>query len=234
MAGALELILADGRTPTGGYAHSGGLERAVADGLTLGEVPGFIRARLRTVGRCDAALAALASGAYSLEGLLLLDLEWAARTPAPPLREASRRLGRGLLRTALAWWPDDDLLARYRDASSLTPRPVALGAVARAAGMPPAAAARVALYDDAATVAAAATKLLPVDAAVASGWVVALGVEIDALARGVGDAGVGVGDAGVGVGDAGVDVGDLPSTCTPLLDHRAMRHATTERRLFAS
>ena len=30
--GALELLLADGRFPGGGFAHSGGLEPAVADG----------------------------------------------------------------------------------------------------------------------------------------------------------------------------------------------------------
>jgi urease accessory protein len=104
----------------------------------------------------------------------------------------------------------------YRVASGSTPRPVALGAIARAGGLAPRAAARLSLYDDAATVAAAAVKLLPLDAAVASGWLVALAGELDALA---------------GAELAG---GSPPSTSTPLLDRRALAHARGDGRLFAS
>jgi urease accessory protein len=217
MGGVIELILADARTPSGGHAHSGGLEAAIADGLTGAGVPGFIRARLSTVGRCEAALAAQAARASAVQELLALDLEAAARTPAEPLRRASRQLGRGLLRTACTWWPDDRLLARYRAESSATPRPVALGAIARAGGLSPGEAARLSLYDDAATVAAAAVKLVALDAAVASGWLVALAGEIDGLAA-----------------VAALPNLSLPSTSTPLLDRRALAHAGTERRLFAS
>jgi urease accessory protein len=152
----LELVLADARTPSGGHAHSGGLEAAISDGLTSGEVPGFMRARLRTVGRCEAALASRSAAASTLGELLALDLEASARTPAEPLRRASRQLGRGLLRTAATWWPEDELLAAYRAASDAIARPVALGAIARAGGLTPLGAARLSLYDDAATVAAAA------------------------------------------------------------------------------
>jgi len=227
MAGVLELVLADARTPSGGHAHSGGLEAAIDDGLTVAQVQDFIRARIRTVGRCEAALAAAAAAAATLAELLELDLEATARMPAEPLRRASRQLGRGLLRTACMWWPDDGLLAGYRAASDSTPRPVALGAIARAGGLPPAAAARLSLYDDAATVAAAAVKLAPVDAAVASGWLVSLGAELEALA---GPAPGAEGSAGGGA-TAGARV---PSTSTPLLDRRAITHARRDRRLFAS
>jgi urease accessory protein len=209
----LELVLADARTPSGGHAHSGGLEAAIDEGLGADGVPGFIRARLWTLGRCDAALAFRAALAGTLDELLALDLEAVARMPAEPLRRASRQLGRGLLRTACLWWPDAPLLNGYRAASAVTPRPVALGAIARAGGVSPRAAARLSLYDDAATVAAAAVKLLPLDAAVASGWLVALADEVDALAGAV---------------------NGLPSTSTPLLDRRALVHARGERRLFAS
>lgn len=222
MGGVIELILADARTPSGGHAHSGGLEAALAAGLTVGQIPGFIRARLLTVGRCEAALAAWAAAADTLEALLELDLEAAARTAAEPLRRASRQLGRGLLRTACVWWPHDGLLNGYRAATAGSPRPVALGAIARAGGLSPGQAARLSLYDDAAMVAAAAVKLAPVDAAVASGWIVSLAGELDGLA------------ATVDLEVPGRDPSRLPSTSTPLLDRRALAHAHSDRRLFAS
>ena len=216
MSSVLELLLADSRTPSGGYAHSGGLEAAAEEGLAVSGVPAFVRARLRTVGRVEAAIGALAAGAATLEQLLELDHEMAARTPAEPLRRASRQLGLGLLRTACSWWPDERLLAAYHVTSALTPRAVALGAIARCGGLGPLAVARLSLYDDAATVAAAAVKLLPLDAARASGWLAELAEEIEELAA----------DAVAG--------GLPPGAATPLLDRRAMLHERRTRRLFVS
>ncbi|MHB8692919.1 MAG: urease accessory UreF family protein [Solirubrobacteraceae bacterium] len=224
----LELLLADARTPTGGYAHSGGLEAAGLESSS--EVLPFIRARLLTVGRVEAAFAAAAWRAASVNELLELDVEWAARTLAEPLRRASKQLGRGLLRTAVQWFPDSWILRSYFGTSELTPRPVALGAVAAAGGLLPVAAARASLYDDATTVAAAAVKLLPLDAAVSSGWVLSLADEIDSLAF----------EAAAAAASGGASscfdswFASLPSTATPLLDRRAMTHASTDRRLFAS
>jgi urease accessory protein len=214
----LELLLADGRTPSGGYAHSGGLEAAVTAGLEIDGVPAFARARLHTVGRCQAALAALAAGTADLPGLLELDREAAARIPVAALRAAERRLGLGLLRTGRTVWPDADLLSAYAAGSELTPRAVALGVVARAAGIEPVRAARLALYEDVAGVAAAAVKLLPLDGARASSWVAELAPEIERLARAACDAGVAT----------------LPSFSTPLLDRRAELHHASPGRLFAS
>jgi urease accessory protein len=214
LSGVLELLLGDGRTPSGAYAHSGGLE-ALLETCEV-DVEEFMRARLLTVGRVDAAFAAAASRCSSVDALLELDLEWAARCVAPPLRLASRQLGRGLLRTALTWFPEDALLEAYRLRSVLSPRPIVLGAVAAVAGVDPVAVARLSLYEDAAAVAAAAVKLLPRDAAVASGWVLSLQGEILDLAASC----------------AGAD--QLPSCSTPLLDRRAMNHAVVERRLFVS
>jgi urease accessory protein len=213
---ALELLLADARTPTGSYAHSGGLEAALADGVDARAVPDFILARLRTTACCEAAVAATAARCDSLDELLALDGEAAARTPAEPLRAVARGLGRALLRTAAVWWPSEPLLSAYSSESELTPRPVALGVVARTAGVNALETARLSLYDDAATVAAAAVKLLPLDAAVATGWLVWLATEIDDLAS------------------EAAGAGSLPSTSTPLLDRRSMLHANDERRLFAS
>jgi urease accessory protein len=217
-AAVLELLLADGRTPSGGYAHSGGLEAAISGGLTVDEVPAFARARLHTLGRVAAGLAALACGCQTLAGLLELDGEAAARTPVAALRAADRRLGLALLRTGRTLWPADELLADYAGASVLTPRAVSLGAVARAAGMEPRQAARLALYEDVAGVAAAAVKLVSLDGARASSWVAGLAGEIEQLA-----------------GEASrTALNSLPSTSTPLLDRRAERHHASAGRLFAS
>jgi urease accessory protein len=217
-AAVLELLLADGRTPSGGYAHSGGLEAALAAGLTASEVPAFARARLHTLGRCQAALAALAAACPTLDGLLELDREALARVPVPGLRAADRRLGQGLLRTARTLFPDHQLLGDYARESSSTPRAVALGAVARAGGMEPRQAARLSLYEDAAGVAAAAVKLTALDAARASAWVAALAAEIEELAELA----------------CAVVLETLPSPATPLLDRRAALHQASPGRLFAS
>jgi urease accessory protein len=217
-AEVLGLLLADGRTPTGGYAHSGGLEAAISAGLGVDGVPAFARARLYTLGRVQAGLAALAAGCRTLEELLELDREAVARVPVEALRSADRRLGLALLRTGRTLWPDDALLASYAGASRATPRAVALGAVARAGGIEPLQAARLALYEDAAGVAAAAVKLTALDGARASAWVAGLAGAIEQLA----------GEACVG----GIEA--LPSTSTPLLDLRAARHAASPGRLFAS
>ncbi len=151
----------------------------------------------------------------AVEDLLDLDLELAARMIPEPLRRASRMLGRGLLRTASVWFPDAALLSAYATTSTLTLRPIALGVVGGAGGVAPVACARASLYEDAVAVASAAVKLLPLDAAVASGWLVQLGPEIESLAVTAAE-------------------GELISTSTPLLDMRAVDHANTERRLFVS
>jgi urease accessory protein len=222
MGSVLELLLADARTPSGSFAHSGGLEAALGAGLSAPAIPGFIRARLMTIGACDAALAVGGACADSIERLLALDEEAAARTPAAPLRDASRRLGRALLRTVRTWWPQDPGLAAYAQASTLTPRSVVLGIAGRAAALPLIAVARLSLYDDAATVIAAAVKLVALDPAAATGWLATLEPAIEELARSAALAG-------------GIpDLARLPSSSTPLLDLRALAHTTSDRRLFVS
>lgn len=216
MASAIELMLADSRTPTGGYAHSAGLEAAVENGLGIDAIPSFVRGRLRTVAFVEAAIAAAANAASDIDGLLALDMEWAARTPAAPLRTASRQLGLALLRVAGTWWPDHALIARYSSRSELSPRPVTLGLVAAAGGIGAAHTAQLSMYEDAAGVITAAVKLLPVDTAVVSAMLAGMCGELEQLAA--------VAAA------TGLDA----STSTPLLDIQALKHANQKRRLFAS
>src|SRR3954470_12127136 len=124
------LVLADGRLPSGGHAHSGGLEAQVAAGRVtdLDGLDGFLRGKLATSGLVAATFAAAACRRTG---------EWAelddgldARTPSAALRKASRAQGRALLRAGRAMWP---LPPVGRDPH----QPTALGILACAAGLGP-------------------------------------------------------------------------------------------------
>ncbi len=163
---AVMLLLADSRFPSGSYAHSLGLEQAVADGLR--DVPAFIRARQRLVAAADARFAVEARRGNVWED------EWYARCPSPELRDSARRLGSQLLRSAAVVWPQLEVRR--------LPRPLALGVVAAAAGIDDEETALLALYDDAATIASAALKLLPLDPAEAARWLAELSPAMTAAA----------------------------------------------------
>ncbi|HEY4095939.1 MAG TPA: urease accessory UreF family protein [Baekduia sp.] len=217
---AIALLLADARTPTGAYAHSAGLEAAVQHGLRPAEVPAFLAGRLATVALTEASLTAAAVLAGDeLDALLHLDAEALARCPSGALRQAASTLGRSLLRTGAQLFPTAPTIAAYRAASAHTPRPVALGVVARAGGLGPEHAALVALHDDLSGVAAAAVKLLPVDAGDAAAWIAALAPQLEATAARA---------AAAALRD------DLPSLSAPLIERRSLRHHADPGRLFAS
>ncbi len=199
---ALALLLADSRFPSGSYAHSLGLERAVREGLT--DVPAFMLARQRLVAESDARFAVEAR-----RGNDVVD-EWCARCPSPVLRAAAARLGRQLLRSASAIW----------DVPESAPRPVALGLVARAAGVSEQDTALLALYDDAATVASAALKLLPLDPAVTARWVAELAPRLTLAARAI-------------AADE-TPLEDLPAPAAVALELAAPVHQRSKERLFAS
>ena len=251
----LSLLLADSRTPTGGYAHSGGLEPAVAAGLSAVEVPAFLSARLETVAFVDAAFAAAACAAVAsaaarpsapvtgvrstaLRELLVLDDELAARVTSAPQRAGLRQLGRALLRLGARLWPEASQLAAYHRKSAWTPRPVALGALAASAGLTAVEAARLSLYEDAAGVAAAAVKLVPLDPGEATAWVAASAERIDALAEAAArtiepppaPAHLPIGAVVLGPAAARA----LPATSTPLLDLRSLDHERLPGRLFVT
>jgi urease accessory protein len=152
----LDLLLADARTPTGGFAHSNGVEPA---GVGLGELRAFLHGRLSTTGLVDAAVAAAATRG---EDPLALEVAWSARTPSAPTRVAAGRQGRSLLRVAARLWPG--ALDTFGAASVGTPRPVVLGLCGALAGLEPRRVAQLCLYDDAATCCAAVPKLAAVDA----------------------------------------------------------------------
>ncbi|ONH27043.1 urease accessory protein [Pseudofrankia asymbiotica] len=133
-ARAALLVLADGRLPAGGHAHSGGVEAAVVDGgvTDLDDLAAFLLGRLGTAGLVAASFAAAAcqtclvavtdlagapgtpaapdtpdipaAGQDRAARLAALDAELDARTPSPAQRDASRAQGRTLLRAGRAAW----------------------------------------------------------------------------------------------------------------------------------
>ncbi|MGW0507796.1 urease accessory protein UreF [Streptomyces olivaceoviridis] len=224
MARAALLVLADGRFPAGGHAHSGGAEAAVKAGR-ITDAPSleeFCRGRLHTSGLVAAALAAAAAlGADPAE----LDAAADARTPSPALRAAARRLGRQLLRAARVTWPSAELDAVARRFPKGAHQPVVLGLAARAAGLAPEDAAHCAVYESVSGPATATVRLLSLDPFDATGVLARLAPELDRVA----DCAV---EAARRVADEGVDA--LPAASAPLLEVGAQWHADWPVRLFAS
>ncbi len=224
MSRAALLVLADGRFPAGGHAHSGGAEAAVHAGRITGaeSLEDFCRGRLHTTGLVSAALAA--SAALGVDPAAQ-DAAADARTPSPALRAAARRLGRQLLRAARATWPGAELDALARRFPKGAHQPVVLGVVARAAGLGPEDAAHCALYESVGGPATATVRLLSLDPFDASAVLARLAPEADRVAQ------TAVRAAHRATTE-GVDA--LPATSAPLLELYAEAHAARTGRLFAS
>ncbi|MDX3519236.1 urease accessory protein UreF [Streptomyces scabiei] len=224
MSRAALLVLADGRFPAGGHAHSGGAEAAVKAGLITGAegLEAFCRGRLHTAGLVAAGLAAAA--ALGVDPVAL-DAAADARTPSLALRGASRKLGRQLMRAARATWPSAELDALAREFPKGAHQPVVLGVVARSAGLGADDAAYCSAYESVSGAASAVVRLLSLDPFDATGVLARLAPELDVV---VGEAV----DAARGVGRAGVEC--LPAASAPLLEIGAEVHAGWSVRLFAS
>ncbi|WP_432541594.1 urease accessory protein UreF [Kineococcus sp. SYSU DK002] len=208
-------LLADARLPVGAHTQSAGLEPAVTHGgLGPGDVPEFLHGRLRTAVAVEAGTAVVARH-HALAGLPLGPVQdaWAARTPSPPLREASRTLGRGYLRTARRVWPHPvwDTLGRT------PPRPLVLGALAAVAGLDAARLVRLCVHDEAATVSAAALKLLPTDPVDTVTWTLAAHEVAEPLVAELAHL---------------TDPDEVPAAGGPLSEHFSLLHTTTTMRLF--
>ncbi|MFE9424780.1 urease accessory protein UreF [Kitasatospora sp. NPDC006697] len=215
------LVLADGRFPAGGHAHSGGVESAVRAGR-VGDartLEAFCTGRLHTTGLTAAALAAAAAGATDP---LVLDHAAEIRTPSPALRAASRRLGRQLLRAARAAWPDPALERLAGAAPGGAHQPVVFGVVAAAAGLSPADAATAVAYESVSGPVTACVRLLGLDPFEAAAVLARLAPPVAAIAR----------EAVAAAATGDVDL--LPTLGAPLLDLAAEDHARWPVRLFAT
>ncbi|RSS53652.1 urease accessory protein UreF [Streptomyces sp. WAC06614] len=224
MSRAALLVLADGRFPAGGHAHSGGAEAAVRAGRVhdAAGLESFCRGRLHTAGLVAAGLAAAAAlGLDPVE----LDAAADARTPSAALRAAARRLGRQLLRAARATWPSPELAELAAAFPRGAHQPIVLGVTARAAGLAPVDAAHVAAYESVGGPATATVRLLGLDPFEASGVLARLAPELDAVAEAAAAAAAAARRDGTTA---------LPAASSPLLDIAAEAHATWPVRLFAS
>lgn len=215
------LLLADARLPTGGHAHSAGLEPALESGLTAGSIPSYIDARLWSVGWVEAAAAVLALRVAQSEPGRLEEVQehLAARMPSAPLRHASGLLGRGLARLASRLWPEHPATVVLNSLGSAPMRSVSLGVVAAATGMDAAQVARVSLYDDAQTVAAAALKLLPVDPTDATRWLLEASESLETV---------------VELATATESVDQLPALSAPQVEQWSLEHDIRTRRIFVA
>ncbi|WP_098014373.1 MULTISPECIES: urease accessory protein UreF [unclassified Streptomyces] len=214
------LILADGRFPAGGHAHSGGAEPAVAAGriTDVGTLEEFCRGRLHTAGLVAAALAAAAATGHDP---LVLDQAADARTPVAALRNTARKLGRQMMRAARATWPSPELDALAAARPRGAHQPVVLGLTARSAGLGPVDAAHCVAYETVSGPATAVVRLLSLDPFHATAVLARLAPELDRVAEQAAEA-----------ARQGIDA--LPAASAPLLDITAEAHAAWPVRLFAS
>ncbi|MFJ6752174.1 urease accessory protein UreF [Streptomyces sp. NPDC091266] len=224
MSHAALLVLADGRFPAGGHAHSGGVEAAVASrGVhDAASLEAFCRGRLHTAGLTAAGLAAAAATGYDL---MALDEAADARTPVPALRQVARKLGRQMLRAARAAWPCPELDQIAHRLPQGAHQPVVLGVAARAAGLTPLDAAQCAAYESIGGPATAAVRLLSLNPFDATALLARLAAELDDVAHAAADAAARLATDGVAV---------LPAASSPLLDITGEQHAAWPQRLFAS
>lgn len=213
--GVLAMALADARLPSGGHAHSAGMEPALLAGLGPEQAQPLALARARTTSLVEAGTAVVARHlALAGRDLGPVEAAWAARTPAPSMRDAARLLGRGYLRLALRLWPESDALQSLPRTSA---RAVVIGAMAAAAGTGPEELVRSVIYDEAACAAAALLKLEPGDPVLATELVLRVCAATEPE---------------VGAVAALTDPADIPAGSTPQAEEWAQAHAVTNKRLF--
>lgn len=216
------LLLADGRLPAGGYAHSGGLEPAVSAGRVrdLAELEQFLIGRAETAGLTAAAFAAAACARArrdDLSEMPVLETELDARIPSPELRKVSRNLGRQLRRAMESIHPN-------RHLSQLAPaphQPVVMGVAAAALGLGPCSAALAILHENNSGAASAAAKVMRVDPFDVHAILARATFRLEQLA-----------DKAASFAHA--PPADLPAHGSPLYDIAAEHHRRSDVRLFAS
>ena len=215
------LLLADGRFPAGGHAHSFGAEAAVRSlGLTTVEdLRQFLAARLDTVGRTEAALAAHVV-AHPPADWSRIDAEAEARLASPAVRASSRQLGRQLLRSVGRVWPGLALAACATVHPDGPHQSVAWGAVVGALGGSPEDAAMLTLHHLATGIATATVRLLGLDPFLVHFVLAELGDQSMTIAA--------------EVANVPFDPAKLPAVSVALADVLAEAHFRWDDRLFTS
>lgn len=217
-------LLADGRFPVGGHAHSSGFEVATRTfGLTdEASVASFLRGRLATTGVTEAHLVCairsrLDAGAIDWGEA---DREVTARIASPALRSTSRLLGRHWLRAARSIFPGP----RVESLRAAIPDPhqvVAFAATSAEAGIDVDDAIRLHLHHLASSVLGAAVRLHGLDPFRAQMLQVAERERCETIVE-------------AAMADADAPWRDLPAPTGPLTEILAEVHATADGRMFRS
>ncbi len=216
------LLLADGRLPAGGYAHSGGLEPAVTAGRVtdMAGLEGFLIGRAETAGLVAAAFAAAAcvrARRGDLSDMALLETELDARIPSPELRKVSRNLGRQLRRAMESIHPHP----HFAQLGPAPHHPIVMGVAAAALNLDPHDAALAILHENNSGAAAAAAKIMRVDPFDVHAILARMTARLDRLAGRAAEVAEGL-------------PADLPAPGSPLADIAAEHHRRSDVRLFAS
>lgn len=225
---AVFALLADGRFPSGGHAHSGGYE-AASRAFPLADSPGlvsFLEGRLATVGRTEACLVAgIVQRLGAVDGADIdwvdVDAEIEARIVSPALRAVSRSLGRQWVRAGRRIWPSQDLDALVGVCADGPHQVAAFAVVAVTAGLSPDDAVTVHLHHLIAGSATAAVRLHGLDPYEVQRCQVALAPAVAALTA-------------EAVAGADRPLWELPATTGPVSDLLAEEHARWDMRLFQS
>ena len=218
---AVLLHLCDSLFPTGGYAHSDGLEAATDGGriVTGDDLRAWLAMLLDEVlsrGDGPAVLRAWhAANEQRWDDLRDLDDEVHALRPAATVRDASRGVGTRLLKTWGTLYPSDTV----REVIARGPQwtlPVAFAVAALTAGVTAGASIEAFAYTRLSATASAAMRLMRLGQLEAHGVLAEVLVRVPEMAAGV------------------LARYDRPASFTPLADIAAMRQQYVTTRLFRS
>jgi urease accessory protein len=220
------LHLCDTLFPTGGYAHSDGLEAAAAAGRATGgdDLESWLVSCLReTIGFCDGIAVLHAMTAVNEErwaDLRTLDEELHALRPSSAARAASRNMGKRLLRTWSGIYP----AAAPQVASAVGPSceatfPVAFAIACASVGVPRMVAVEAFAYTRLAAATSSALRLLPIGQQEAHARLATVLAHVPAAARDV---------------ERRVQQGCRPGAFTPAFDLASMSQQYLHSRLFLS
>lgn len=220
------LHFADSAFPTGGYAHSFGLEHYCQAGIVRDRdgLERFLVMQLEgSGGPCDGTAVAgalRAVGRGDVEACRRLDETLEAMKVVKEFREGSRQMGRQTLRVAVALTGDQQLAGYLDDVDAdRTPghHAIAFGMVAGILGWDAKAAAMAFLYSTTALLVGAALRLLPMGQVEGQGVLWSLHPVIERVAQ-----------------DAAERAPDDLWSFTPGLDIQGMLHERLDARLFRS